>query len=526
MSILLEQKSTKYGFRIASVLPLIISLVIVIYANVLNEKYNTVINRTLVFVLLVLAIKAINNKAFRNLLAVLLLVPVAADVTLQLYAWTNFNSAFSYGFALSVLNTTSEEAKSMLGLYWHDGLLFTALSALFIFTANSGAWPVPPRFRRWPAILLGLTLFGFFTQAWLHQIRKSNVESLTQRFMQSTPVSTAKVFMQAAEDNAVVASIGNNTPDYNIAVSDTGIENYVLIVGESERAKNMGIYGYDRDTTPELDARKNQLLLFRHAVAPAPVTIMAVPMALTADTVKARDPRKYGDNVINIANKAGYDTYWFSRQGKGGAHNNIITAIALKAKQSAWVEEGYDDALLPLLNAALKKSGKKLIILHLYGSHEPACRRFPANQTLLNSGNKADDCYDNSVRFTDSVMGQVFHALDDSRSSVLYFSDHALVRDPARAVVYSHGGAKPPREALQVPMFIWYAQRVAAKDKLTGDYNRLWSTDDVNTLAELWLGIHREGDAANSLSSWLSQYDKDVAVMDTTGTVYEWGNVH
>ncbi|CCJ86878.1 Predicted membrane-associated,metal-dependent hydrolase [Cronobacter dublinensis 582] len=75
-------------------------------------------------------------------------------------------------------------------------------------------------------------------------------------------------------------------------------------------------------------------------------------------------------------------------------------------------------------------------------------------------------------------------------------------------------------------MFIWYAQRVAAKDKLTGDYNRLWSTDDVNTLAELWLGIHREGDAANSLSSWLSQYDKDVAVMDTTGTVYEWGNVH
>ena len=526
MSILLEQKSTKYGFRIASVLPLIISLVIVIYANVLNEKYNTVINRALVFVLLVLTIKAINNKAFRNLLAVLLLVPVAADVTLQLYAWTNFNSAFSYGFALSVLNTTPEEAKSMLGLYWLDGLLFAALSALFIFTANSGAWPISPRFRRWPAILLGLTLLGFFTQAWLHQIRKSNVESLTQRFMQSTPVSTAKVFMQAAEDNAVVASIGNNTPDYKIAVSDTGIENYVLIVGESEREKNMGIYGYDRDTTPELDARKNQLLLFRHAIAPAPVTIMAVPLALTADTVKARDPRKYGDNVINIANKAGYDTYWFSRQGKGGAHNNIITAIALKAKQSAWVEEGYDDALLPLLNAALKKPGKKLIVLHLYGSHEPACRRFPANQTLLNSGNKADDCYDNSVRFTDSVMGQVFHALDDSRSSVLYFSDHALVRDPSRAVVYSHGGAKPPREALQVPMFIWYAQPVAAKVKMTGDYNRLWSTDDVNTLAELWLGIHREGDAANSLSSWLSQYDKDVAIMDTTGTVYEWSNIH
>ncbi|KAB0878735.1 phosphoethanolamine transferase [Cronobacter muytjensii] len=525
MSILLEQKTTKYGFRISSVLPLIISLAIVIYANVLNEKYNTVINRALVFALLIFTIKCINNKGFRHLLAVLFLVPVAADVTLQLYAWTNFNSAFSYGFALSVLNTTPEEASSMLGLYWRDGLLFFALLALFIFTANSGAWPVPPRFRRWPAILLGLTLFGFFTQAWLHQIRKSNVESLTQRFMQSTPVSTAKVFMQAAEDNAVMASVGNDIPDYKITVSDTGIDNYVLIVGESARAKNMGIYGYGRDTTPALDAQKDRLLLFRNAIAPAPVTIMAVPMALTADTVKARDPRKYGDNVINIANKAGYDTSWFSRQGKGGAHNNIITGIALNAHQSVWVEEGYDDALLPLLNEALKKPGKKLIVLHLYGSHEPACRRFPANQTVLNSGNNADDCYDNAVRFTDTVMGQVFNALGDSRSSVLYFSDHALIRDPSRAVVYSHGGAKPPREALQVPMFIWYAQGVAAKDKLTGDYNRLWSTDDVNTLAELWLGIHREGDAVKTLSSWLAQYQKDVAVMDTTGKVREWNKI-
>ncbi|CCJ74546.1 Outer-membrane protein yhbX precursor [Cronobacter condimenti 1330] len=525
MSILLEQKSTKYGFRISSTLPLVISLLIIIYANLLNDKYSTVINRVIIFSLFLFVIKLIANKGFRNLLAVLFLVPVAADVTLQLYAWNNFNSAFSYGFALSVLNTTPDEARSMLGLYWRDGLLFLALSVLFVFTVNTGAWPIPPRFRRWPLILLVLTLVGLFTQAWLHQIRKSNVESLTQRFMQSTPVSTAKVFMQAAQDNAVIASVGNTIPDYKIAVADTGIDNYVLIVGESARAENMGIYGYSRDTTPALNARKNELLLFRNAVAPAPVTIMAVPMALTADTVTARDPRKYGDNVINIANKAGYDTAWFSHQGKGGAHNNIITAIALNAHQSVWVPDGYDDALLPLLHEALKKPGKKLIVLHLYGSHEPACGRFPADQALLRSGNSADDCYDNSVRFTDTVMNQIFHALDGSRSSMLYFSDHALVRDSSRAVVYSHGGAKPPREALQIPMFIWYAQQVAAKDKLTGNYDRLWSTDDVNTLAELWLGIHRDGEAVRSVSSWLGQYDKPVSIMDTTGTVYEWHTI-
>ncbi len=74
-------------------------------------------------------------------------------------------------------------------------------------------------------------------------------------------------------------------------------------------------------------------------------------------------------------------------------------------------------------------------------------------------------------------------------------------------------------------MFIWYAQRVAAKDKLSGDYNRIWSTDDVNTLAGLWLGIHRKDEPTNTLSSWLAQYQKDVAIMDTTGKVYEWSTI-
>ena len=102
----------------------------------------------------------------------------------------------------------------------------------------------------------------------------------------------------------------------------------------------MGIYGYQRDTTPELEKQKSQLLLFRNAVAPAPVTIMAVPLAMTADKVNIRDPKNYGDNVINIANKAGYDTYWFSHQGKGGAHNNVITRIAMNTKQHEWLEGG------------------------------------------------------------------------------------------------------------------------------------------------------------------------------------------
>jgi len=528
MSILFSNKSVETGSRLATINLLIVSVLIIFCVNILNAKSHTAVNRTLIFLLIMLTLKCMDNKTIRNILAVVVLIPVAVDVSLQLYAWKNFNSAFSYGFAMSALHTTPEEASSMLGLYWRDCLVFMALSTLFIYTANSGLYPIKWSLRRWPVVILCLTLFGFFAQAYLHQIRRSNVESLAQRFIQVTPVSTAKVFMQGIDDISIVANIGSNIPNYKLNLSLTGIENYVLIIGESERTANMSIYGYQRNTTPELIKQQQQkkLLIFTHAISPAPVTIMAVPLAITADSVNARDTRNYGDNIINIANKAGYETYWFSRQGKGGAHNNIITGIAMNATKSKWVDQGNDEELLPLLDEALSKPGKKFIVLHLYGSHEPACQRFPVSNTVFSGGSEADDCYDNSVRYTDTLMGKVFRTLENTRSSVMYFSDHGLIRDPHRAVVYTHGNVNPPKEALHVPVFIWYSHPDNTQDKMIGTYNTVWSTDDVNTLAELWLGIHRQGIPVKTVYSWLSGYDKTVSIMDTTGKLYEWSNIH
>jgi glucan phosphoethanolaminetransferase (alkaline phosphatase superfamily) len=522
MSLIAGYERKERTFAIFSWASLIVSVFSVVIINFLGARYNVVINRTLVFILLMLTLRCIQNPLLRNISAIILLGSVAVDLALQVYAWRNFDSTFTYGFALSVLNTTSHEAFSMLGLYWRDGMVFLGLFAILMLTANTGTHSLPPRFRRFPLIALVLLLTGYTVQGISHQMRKSNVESLAQRIVNSTPLSSAKVFMQANDDLSVVADISKNTPDYKISVTDTGIDTYVLIIGESARTANMGIYGYPKDTTPNLNAEKANLLLFRHAVSPAPVTIMAVPLALTADSVEKKNPANYGDNIISIANQAGFETHWYSRQGKGGAHNNVITGIALNTRYHQWVDEGYDDALLPQLTTALKQPGKKLIVLHLYGSHEPSCKRFPAEKALFKDGLTADDCYDNSVRFTDEVMGKIFSQLSASRASVLYFSDHALIRDPSRAVVYSHGGARPPREALEVPTFIWYSPKVAADKKWVGDYQTIWSTDDVNTLAELWLGIQRDGQQQGDARRWLQSYQQPVKVMDTTGKIYDW----
>lgn len=504
----------------------LVSIAIVVMVNFINAKYNLVINRTFVFALILLTLCCVNSKGLRNIIGFFSLVLIAADLSLQLYAWSNFNTKFTYGFALSVINTTANEAFQMLGVYWRNCVAFVGLLGLFIITINYGENVIPRKYKKFPAVILTLLLTGYTVQGVLHQLRVSNVESLAQRVINSTPLSTATVFMQAISDMSITSDINKHTPDYKITVSDTGIDNYVLIIGESERTANMGIYGYARDTTPKLEAESKNLLLFQHAISPAPVTIMAVPFALTEASVQDAAPEKYGDNIISIANKAGYGTYWYSHQGKGGAHNNVITGIAMNAQDHQWIEQGFDDALLPAFESALEKPGKKLIVLHLFGSHEPACIRFPSEAAVFKNGNDYDDCYDNSVRFTDSIMGKVFSRLSQSRSSVFYFSDHALIRDPSRAVVYSHAGANPPKEALSIPAFIWYSPEVDAKNKWLGDYQTNWSADDANTLSELWLGIHRADTNSISMKEWLQNYQKKVVVMDTTGEKFNWADLH
>ncbi|AMH12972.1 sulfatase [Citrobacter sp. FDAARGOS_156] len=500
---------------------LIITTLLIVFVNIKIAPGHVAFDRMLVFVLIMLSLSQLTNKNWCYSITLPVMMFIALDITLTCWTWLNFHSAFSYGFAQSVLDSDMNESLSMLGLYFRYVILFIIVLAILLLSVIRTPH-LPGRSQRIPAILLFLLLTGFSVQAAIHQLRSNNLQSPLQRVLASTPVSNVNVFLQVWQDSQVIASVTTNAPKYAPSTRDTGIDTYVLIIGESERTANMHIYGYDRETTPELDAQRSHLLLFRHAVSGAPVTIMAVPLALTGDTPAHHDFKNYRDNIISVANQAGFDTWWLSRQGTGGAHNNIITAIASLAHHQQWVDKGYDDALLPHLRTALSSSGKKLIVLHLYGSHENACDRYPHSTTVFPDKNNPDGCYDNSVHFTDALMGQVFHLLQDKRSSVLYFSDHALVRDPTGGVMYHHAGTRPPHEAIQVPMFIWFSPLVAIQDTLTGDEQPLWSTVNNNRLMEKWMGITRQGEHPEATRDYLQQRSGHASVMDTTGRVFNW----
>ena len=51
--------------------------------------------------------------------------------------------------------------------------------------------------------------------------------------------------------------------------------NIVMLVLDTQRSFNMGLYGYDRPTTPEMDALATEGVVFERAVSPAPWTLPA-----------------------------------------------------------------------------------------------------------------------------------------------------------------------------------------------------------------------------------------------------------
>ncbi|WP_395306669.1 sulfatase-like hydrolase/transferase [Enterobacter sichuanensis] len=232
---------------------------------------------------------------------------------------------------------------------------------------------------------------------------------------------------------------------------------------------------------------------------------------------------KLADNIVSVAKKTGYHTEWISAQGNTGKSNNYIVAIASVSQKAQWIDTRYDTELLPALDEALKTPGKKLIFLHINGSHEMACDRYPASANILHTGNKYEDCYNNAILFTDAFIGEVVKRLQGSASSLLYFSDHGLEKNPQLNSLYMHGSRNPSKEAYQVPQFIWYSQQALnAQKRAVGWVHELWPTASNYELMLTWLGITTGVDQCSSVLEACYQAPTLIPVIDGGRHIYDY----
>ncbi|HID2356158.1 TPA: sulfatase-like hydrolase/transferase [Escherichia coli] len=493
--------------------------------NLVASSGAHMVQRLLFFVLTILVVKRISSLPLRLLVAAPFVLLTAADMSISLYSWCTFGTTFNDGFAISVLQSDPDEVVKMLGMYIPYLCAFAFLSLLFLAVIIKYDVSLPT--KKVTGILLLIVISGSLFSACQFAYKDAKNKKafspyiLASRFATYTPFFNLNYFALAAKEHQRLLSIANTVPYFQLSVRDTGIDTYVLIVGESVRVDNMSLYGYTRSTTPQVEAQRKQIKLFNQAISGAPYTALSVPLSLTADSVLSHDIHNYPDNIINMANQAGFQTFWLSSQSAFRQNGTAVTSIAMRAMETVYVR-GFDELLLPHLSQALQQNTqqKKLIVLHLNGSHEPACSAYPQSSAVFQPQDDQDACYDNSIHYTDSLLGQVFELLKDRRASVMYFADHGLERDPTKKNVYFHGGREASQQAYHVPMFIWYSPVLGDGVDRTTE-NNIFSTAYNNYLINAWMGVTKP-EQTQTLEEVIAHYKGDSRVVDANHDVFDY----
>lgn len=87
-------------------------------------------------------------------------------------------------------------------------------------------------------------------------------------------------------------------------------EVYVMVIGETSRAANWSIYGYNRNTNPELTKIKG-LTAFSHVLTESNTTHKSVPMLMSSVTAHDFNSIYRQKGIITAFKEAGYRTAFF-----------------------------------------------------------------------------------------------------------------------------------------------------------------------------------------------------------------------
>ena len=288
-------------------------------------------------------------------------------------------------------------------------------------------------------------------------------------------------------------------------------ELFVLVLGESTTKSHLGIYGYNRQTTPQLLSKKDELILFKDVISPHTYSIGAVVKLLTLANYEDPNPTNKG-SIIQLANAVGFETHWLSNQRPIGSGNNLITRLSASVDHSKFLTSviernstTLDESLLKDLNLVLEesKSEKIFIVLHLIGTHHNYQERYPASFNVfsgdVNSNFKSKESinkinhYDNAVLYNDFVVNSIIDLVKstNTNSFILYLSDHGeeLYKDRNMA---GHNQDNPTQSMYEVPFLLWQSPKYKNHRSIDIDANRRYMTDDLfHSLADL-MGVQSD----------------------------------
>ena len=404
----------------------------------------------------------------------------------QAYGAPNFNTL------LALRSTNMEESSEILTIFpWYHyvtGLFIFALGVVALrrrITAPSNVW------LKWDTLGVLFCVASYFIGPLQNQLRGFEFRLIDTgipvlRFVRDVAFNYHEVVVE--EEN--MAQLSGMKDTWNVTAVKPKYHTYVVVIGESARRDALGAFGGHWNNTPF--ASQVNGYLFTDYIAASGSTQKS--LGLTLNRVVDNKPQ-YQDNFVTLANRAGFQTWWFSNQGQIGEYDTAIASIAKRADEAQFLKRGdfeadkntRDEDLLKLTRQVLssKRTPPQLIVLHLMGSHPQACDRTGGSYSEFVQS-KETSCYLYSITRTDDLLDKLYSQLRNSGDtfSMVYFSDHGLAfKERGKAAQYlAHDDHF--QQNFQVPFMV-----LSSDDKKHRLIKARRSANDFLSFFSQWTGI-------------------------------------
>ncbi|MFM5394584.1 phosphoethanolamine transferase [Aeromonas veronii] len=260
-----------------------------------------------------------------------------------------------------------------------------------------------------------------------------------------------------------------------------------LVVGETARSQNYSLNGYGKATN-SFTAKEQGVVSFRNVRSCGTATAVSVPCMFSNLTRRGYDDQLASsrDGLLDVLQHAGVSVLWKENDGGcKGVCRNVPTIEILPKSYPALCqgESCYDEVLLEGLDQQIAgMKGNKLVAFHLMGSHGPTYfRRYPASERVFMpdcprsdiencSNEELVNTYDNTIRYTDKVVGLLIDKLKSLESQydvgLVYLSDHG--ESLGAMGLYLHGTPYKfaPDDQTRVPLLTWFSPQLQADRQL------------------------------------------------------------
>ncbi|UNK76321.1 phosphoethanolamine transferase EptA [Raoultella planticola] len=408
---------------------------------------------------------------------------ILLSASAQYFIWT-FGVVIDRAMITNILDTTPAESFALmsgkmvltLGL---SGVLMVAFAWWIKISKAKTVWrSIAVRLLNILVSALLIVLVAALFYKDYASVFRNNKELVKSLSPSNSIVAINSWYAHNKMDNLPLVKIGEDAVQKPEMHSGPRKNLTILVLGETSRAQNFSLGGYQRETNPRL--KQDDVIYFANTTSCGTATAVSVP-CMFSNMPRAHYDEElahHQEGVLDILQRAGIRVLWNDNDGgcKGACdrvpHQNVTD---LNLTGQCIEGECYDEVLFHNLESYidnLQQDG--IIVLHTIGSHGPTYyNRYPAefrkfaptcdtNEIQSCSQQQLTNTYDNTILYIDYVVDKAIKLLqskqDKFTTSLVYLSDHgeSLGEDG----VYLHGlpWSIAPETQKHVPMLLWLSQ--------------------------------------------------------------------